>query len=177
MAGYSKDQERQNKALKDLMSGKEYEKEYVQVGYEGKQENLGGKTRESELSKTMQAARMPWFCPKCKKVMKKRLDNKRWFIYNHCFDCQIDFENRLRIEGKYQDWIDNKVKTNKLAWIKDQRESIKEWMKQETPEIYNQVNPDGYSLDKEKWNMNSKEIKEKANEALEYLEKLEESII
>ena len=36
MAGYSKDQERQNKALKDLMSGKEYEKEYVQVGYEGK---------------------------------------------------------------------------------------------------------------------------------------------
>ena len=28
MAGYSKDQERQNKALKDLMSGKEYEKEY-----------------------------------------------------------------------------------------------------------------------------------------------------
>ena len=54
MAGYSKDQERQNKALKDLMSGKEYEKDYAQVGYEGKQENLGGKTRESELSKTMQ---------------------------------------------------------------------------------------------------------------------------
>ena len=48
MAGYSKDQERQNKALKDLMSGKEYEKEYVQVGYEGKEENLGGETRKSE---------------------------------------------------------------------------------------------------------------------------------
>ena len=34
------------------MSGKEYTKDYVQVGYEGKQENLGGQTRESELSKT-----------------------------------------------------------------------------------------------------------------------------
>ena len=44
--------ERQNKALKDLMSGKEYEKDYVQVGYEGKQENLGGKTRKSELTDT-----------------------------------------------------------------------------------------------------------------------------
>ena len=72
MANYSKESERQNKALKDLMSGKEYEKSYAQVGYEGKQENLGGKTRESELSKTMQSIRMPWFCPKCQKAMKKK---------------------------------------------------------------------------------------------------------
>ena len=78
MANYSKDMERQNKALKDLMSGKEYTKDYVQVGYEGKQENLGGQTRESELSKTMQSVRMPLFCPKCKKAMKKKLDNKFW---------------------------------------------------------------------------------------------------
>ena len=56
MAGYSKDAERQNKALKDLMSGKDYEKDYIQVGYQGKTaENKGGETRESELSKTMQS--------------------------------------------------------------------------------------------------------------------------
>ena len=67
MAGYSKEAERQNKALKDLMQGREYEKDYAQVGYEGKEENLGGKTRESELSEVMQKARMPWFCPKCQK--------------------------------------------------------------------------------------------------------------
>jgi len=36
MANKSKEMERQNKALKDLMSGKEHTKEYVQVGYEGK---------------------------------------------------------------------------------------------------------------------------------------------
>ena len=75
------------------------------------------------------------------------------------------------------EFFDNKVKTNKLAWIKDQKESIEEWMNQQTPEIYNQINPDGYSIEKEKWNMNSKDIQEKANEALEYLKKLEESII
>ena len=73
--------------------------------------------------------------------------------------------------------MNDKVRTNKLSWIKDQKASIKEWMKQQTPEIYNQVNPDGYSIEKEKWNMNSQDIIEKANEALEYLEKLEESII
>ena len=95
MAGYSKEMERANKALKDLMSGKDHEKEYVQVGYEGKQENLGGKTRESELSEVMQGVRMPLFCPKCDKAMKKKLDDKFWRIKGHCFDCQIEFENKL----------------------------------------------------------------------------------
>ena len=51
MANYSKDMDRQNKALKDLMSGKEYEKDYVQVGYEGKPDkNLQGKTRETKMT-------------------------------------------------------------------------------------------------------------------------------
>ena len=44
MANYSKEAERQNKALKDILEGKPSEKDYVQVGYEGKkEENLGGK--------------------------------------------------------------------------------------------------------------------------------------
>ena len=67
------------------MSGKEYEKDYVQVGYEGKQENLGGKTRKSELTDTMASVRMPWFCPKCKKAMKKKLDNKFWRLMESLF--------------------------------------------------------------------------------------------
>ena len=171
----SREEVRQNKAMQSILRGETPEKR-VMVGYDKKEEKQVG-DKIDPISEVMKEVRMPWFCPKCKKVMKKRLDNKIWFIYNHCFDCQIDFENRLRIEGKYQDWIDNKVKTNKLAWIKDQKESIKEWMTQQTPEIYNQVNPNGYSLDKEKWNMNSKDIQKKAEEALEYLEKLEESIL
>ena len=53
MANYSKEAERQNKALKDLMTKGSTEKDYVQVGYEGKQEDLGGKTRKSELTDIM----------------------------------------------------------------------------------------------------------------------------
>ena len=60
MANYSKESERQNKALKDLMSEKEHTKDYVQVGYEGK-ENKGGETRQSELTDTMASVRIPWF--------------------------------------------------------------------------------------------------------------------
>ena len=110
MANKSKDMERQNKALADLMSGKEYVKDYVQVGYEGEKENLGGKTRESELSKVMQGVRMPWFCPNCKKAMKKKLDDKFWRLFEHCWDCQIDIELKLRLEGKYDDWATERAK-------------------------------------------------------------------
>ena len=89
MANYSKDMERQNKALKDLLSGREHEKDYTLVGYEGKKDNRGGETRESEISKIMQSVRIPLFCPKCKKAMKKKLDDKFWRTKRHCFDCQI----------------------------------------------------------------------------------------
>ena len=51
MANYSKEAERQNKALKGILEGKPAEKDYVQVGYEGKApENKGGETRKSELT-------------------------------------------------------------------------------------------------------------------------------
>ena len=54
MANKSKEAERQNKALQDIMDGKEYVKDYVQVGYEGKgPENKGGETRKSELTDIM----------------------------------------------------------------------------------------------------------------------------
>ena len=177
MANYSKDMERQNKALKDLMSGKEYEKEYVQVGYEGKQENLGGKTRKSELTDTMASVRMPWFCPNCEKVMKRRLDEKMWYLYEHCFDCQITEENKLRISGKYDAWAEKKVIANKLSWIRDQKQQLKEFKSQKAPDVYNQVNPDGHSIDKEKWSVDFEKLKKQATEALEHLQKVEDSLL
>ena len=58
MANYSKEAERQNKALKGILEGKPVEKDYVQVGYEGKgPENKGGETRKSEVSDLMASIR------------------------------------------------------------------------------------------------------------------------
>ena len=131
MAGYSKENERQNKALKSILKGQAPE-ERVMVGYEGKKDNTPG-DKIDRLSEIMKEARMPWFCPKCDKVMKKRLDNKMWMYYGHCFDCQVDDENKKRIEGKFDEWAEEKVKNNKIVWIKEQRESIEEFKKQKSP--------------------------------------------
>ena len=50
------------------------------------------------LSEIMKEVRMPWFCPKCKSVMKKRLDERMWYLHGHCFNCQITMENRMIID-------------------------------------------------------------------------------
>ncbi len=135
-----KEEVRQNKAMRSILRGETPEKR-IMVGYESKEEKPTG-DKIDRLSDIMKEARMPWFCPACKKVMKKRVDNKMWSIYGHCFDCQVD---------------------------------ILEWMNESSPTIFNQTRPDS-QVDKEKWTMDKKAIEEKAKEALEHLEKIEESL-
>ena len=171
--GYSKDIERQNKALQSILDGGTPEQR-IMVGYSGKKVVEGDNI--SKLTNVMKKARMPWFCPKCDKVMKKRLDNKMWFMYDHCFDCQIKKEHKMRLEGTYDDWMENKILSNKLAWIKDQKILIEEFKTQKTPEFLQQINPDGHSVDKEKWDIDENSIIKQADEALEFLQKMEDSL-
>ena len=170
MANYSKEAERQNKALKDLMTKGSTEKDYAQVGYEGKQENLGGKTRESELSKVMQSVRMPMFCPKCKKAMKKKLDDKFWRMMGHCFDCQIDYENQLRIKGEFDDWAQSKMLENQKAYLKDLEQSIDDFEKTGgKKEWFNNVGVNTPMLESDKWEMGKEEFEKTISEARDFI--------
>ena len=171
--GYSKDVERENKALQSILDGGTPEQRIL-IGYEGKKLKKGDNV--SKLTNVMKEARMPWFCPKCDKIMKKRLDNKMWLVYNHCFDCQVDIEHKMRIEGTFNEWAQQKVIANKLSWIKDQKVLIEEFKTQKTPEFLQQINPDGHSVDKEKWDIDKDSIVKQADEALEFLQKMEDSL-
>ncbi len=71
MASYSKEAERQNKVLGDLLAGREPEKR-IMVGYDSGNEPLKQGDKIDRLSDIMKEVRMPYFCPSCKKVMKKR---------------------------------------------------------------------------------------------------------
>lgn len=176
MANYSKEAKRQNEVLKDLISGKQHEKNYVQVGYEGKKEDKGGETRKSELSDMLAELRVPLFCKKCQKPMKKRLDNKFWRLYKHCFDCQIDFENKLRLEGKYSEWEKEKVKNNYRAWIDDMIVSIEDWKRDKpTDQVYN-VGIKNPEVKIEKAQINQAHLDEVADEAIKDLKKMRENI-
>ena len=169
--GYSKESERQNKALGDLLSGKTPEKR-VMVGYEGKTES-GDKI--SRLSDVMKEARMPMFCPKCDIIMKKRLDNKFWNMYGHCFDCQIKIENKMRIDGTYKTWEKEKVRQNKISILKDEIQAIKEWRDVKAPTWYNNVGVNTPELEEEKWDVDVSAIQKEADEAIEkYTKQLKE---
>ena len=176
MAGYSKEAKRQNEVLKDLISGKQHEKSYVQVGYEGKKEDKGGETRKSELTDIMAEARVPLFCPKCKKTMKKKLDNKFWYLYKHCFDCQIDFENKLRLEGKYKEWETKKVKNNQRAWVDDMIQGIEQWREERPVDQVYDVGIDAPEVKIEKAQVNEKALNKLADDAIKDLKKMRENI-
>ena len=171
--GYSKESQRQNKVLGDLLSGKTPQKR-IMVGYEGKTES-GDKI--SRLSDVMREARMPMFCPKCDVIMKKRLDNKFWSMYGHCFNCQVKIENKMRIDGTYKDWEKNKIKQNKISYLKEQIQAIEEWRDIKAPTWYNNVGVNTPELEEEKWDIDIEKIKQEADDALEKyneaLEKLE----
>ena len=169
--GYSKEAERQNKALGDVLSGRTPEKR-VMVGYEGKKQESGDKI--SRLSDIMKEARMPMFCPECDVIMKKRLDNKFWSMFGHCFNCQLKIENKMRIAGTYEAWEKEKIRQNKISYIKEQIQAIKEWKDIKAPVFYNNVGVNQPMLEKEKWDINIEKIHKEADEALEkYSEALE----
>ena len=167
--GYSKETERQNQVLSDILAGHETEKR-VMVGYKGEDKKKGDIV--SKMTELMQDVRMPFFCKECNKVMNKRLDDKMWRLYGHCFDCQIKIENKLRIEGKYEEWEKEKIKQNKIAFIKDQMQTIEEWKDMKAPEWYNQVGVNYPEMEKEKWSVDTTHIKLMAEEALEEYTKI-----
>ena len=143
------------------------------VGYKGKEQESGDQI--SRLSDIMKEARMPMFCPKCDVIMKKRLDNKFWSMFGHCFDCQVKIENKMRIDGTYKEWEKNKIKENRISFVKEQIQAIEEWKDMKAPEFYNNVGVNEPMLEKEKWDVGVEKIQKEAKEALKkYTEVLQQ---
>ena len=170
MANKSKEAERENKALAAILKGEEVEKRSF-VGYTPEAEkNEGGKTRKSELTDIMAEIRMPWFCPTCKKAMKKKLDDKFWRMMGHCFDCQVDLENKLRIEGEFSEWAQSKMLENQKAQLIDLEQSITDFEKTGgKKEWYNNVGVNTPMLEADKWEMGKEQFEKTISEARDFI--------
>ena len=177
MAGRSKEAERENKALSAILKGQEVEKRSM-VGYTPEAEkNLGGKTRKSELTDIMAEVRMPWFCPECKKAMKKKLDDKFWRMMGHCFDCQVEMENKLRIKGEFDEWAERKMLENQKSQLKDLEQSITDFEKTGgKKEWYNNVGVNTPMLEADKWEMGKKQFEKTIQEARDFIREKREIV-
>ena len=125
---------------RNLLMGKSGASSETQVGYKKKRIDYkegdvwkengktwtikdGIKQTISKLDAIKKEVFMPLCCPKCGKVMKKRLDKPNYKIHKMCFDCVIDYEHKLRIRGEYNDYIKNLKLKNRLTEI-DEMENM-----------------------------------------------------
>ena len=131
--------------VKKLLAGKHESQEKVQVGYteEDTEKTLSrkvgdrwfdedgneweqrkgykiklGKEWQQELHEYLNTFQK---CPKetCTFTMPKRLDQKMKAIHGMCFDCVVDMEHKIRLEGKWDEYEKRKVKENALAWLQE----------------------------------------------------------
>ena len=71
---------------------------------------------------------MPFFCPKCGKIMKGKADNKMWNLHSKCINCVAEEETQMRINGTYEEYEKKKIMKNANAWVKDMEQLATEWI-------------------------------------------------
>ena len=105
------------KKIQDMVSGKF--KQRVSIGYEGKtlqQRKEGeewtdarGRSWTIKDGKRKQITKVPprGFdkCNDCEKLILKTIDQQTYDRMGRCKYCQIDFEMKLKKEGKWMDWV------------------------------------------------------------------------
>ena len=131
----------------------------------------GIKQTISKLDNIKKEVFMPLCCPKCSKVMKKRLDKPHYKLHKKCYDCVIDFEGKLRVRGEYKDYIKNLKGKNNLEILKELESTLLDAVN-----ISNEgfISEDGVierwvgGIDKKDY---TKEIKEAAKTKRKYIKK------
>lgn len=105
------------KRIQDLVTGNY--RNNIQTGYEGKtvhQRKEGeewtdarGRSWKIEDGKRKQITKVPprGFdkCKDCEKLILKTIDQQTYNRFQKCQYCQIDFEMKLKREGKWEDWV------------------------------------------------------------------------
>lgn len=122
--------------MRNLIKGKANESSELQVGYTTKKEEHkegdiweengkkwtikdGIKQTHTKLDNVKKEAILPLFCPSCGSLMKKQHDPKMYKIHKMCFDCVIDMEAKLKLEGKYEEYERGMVAKNAESYLND----------------------------------------------------------
>ena len=122
--------------MRNLIKGNTGESAELQVGYKTKIEDHkegdiweeggkkwtikdGIKQTHTKLDAVKKEAILPLFCPCCGTLMKKRNDPKMYKIHKKCFDCVIDMEAKLELEGKYGEYERDMISKNAEAYADD----------------------------------------------------------
>ena len=79
----------------------------------------GIKQTISKLDAIKKEVFMPLCCPKCSKVMKHHLDKSNYKMHKKCHSCVVEFEHKLKIEGKYDNYIKKLKNKNNITALNE----------------------------------------------------------
>jgi len=171
--------------LRNLVQGKYGEKTRSSVGFSKKEEFYkegdiwesdgrtwtikdGIKQNITKLDKAKKAHVMPLLCPKCKRVMKKRNDKPFYNIHKMCFDCVIDFETKLKKDGKWEEY-ERSIKNNE---IDNKIVEFKNWIEEKLSESNNSFVSEAGDVEKWDGKINKELVDKNIKEVVEYLQGL-----
>ena len=95
------------------------------------------KTKNSDLFQSVRDELQAF--PNCRKdvctcVGTHQLDQKMRKIHGMCFDCVIEMEHELKKAGKFEEYEQNKIQENALAWLREAERDV-ELLKQAYTEV------------------------------------------
>jgi hypothetical protein len=84
-----------------------------------------------------QDAKMPWWCPRCSKTMNHRFDRKFYFLRGWCYDCNVNIEGEMRLNGTYEAFERQMMRANEVAFLKDKIEEKLSYIREfKPPTVY-----------------------------------------
>lgn len=84
-----------------------------------------------------EASRMPWWCPRCSKSMNHRFDRKFYFLRGWCYNCNIDVEGEMRLNGTFEKFEKQILRQNEVSFLKDKIEQHLTYIKEfKEPTVY-----------------------------------------
>lgn len=88
----------------------------------------GVKVSISSIDNIRDFLKIPLWCPECGGHLKHSADKKIYKIYNHCLDCQIKKETKMKMEGSFEEYEKQVINSNLKSMVSDVEASIKDYL-------------------------------------------------
>ncbi len=126
----------------------------------------------------LDAAKTPFWCPKCTKPLNHKLDIKFWRIRGHCMDCNIKLETEIRRQGKWEEYEKKALLRNYIAEVRDKIQELQHFYDVFSKPEYLLMNEQEKTVMMfEKWDVDVDTVKSDIQKDIDLLTKnLEETI-
>lgn len=132
--------------MRNIITGNTNDRTQVQAGWENnKQDHKEGdvwlengkkwtirngiKQTVTKLDNIKQLTLMPLTCPRCNSVMKLvDIEKKMWSIHKMCFNCVVEAETKIKMEGKWAEYEGAIMNANKNASLTDLESALEDWL-------------------------------------------------